>query len=147
MTRKCPRQPPRERRRQWGAVAWGHLPQPPSLLCSRRVIRHSAKSEMNCPSSLDFEACETPRVPWCQAPLQLLQKSNVCWVIKGLFCHYNNQPQMCTGPSIVCRNKWGKKSLMQVDSSKYLNIWYFGGLSCLEILPFLPLADVSTERP
>ena len=34
---------------------------------------------------------------------------------------------------------------MQVDSSKYLNIWYFGGLSCLEILPFLPMADVSSD--
>ena len=109
------------RQEYWGGLPFpspGVLPDPgikpqspvsPALQAdSLPAIRHSAKSEMNCPSSLDFEACEPPRVPSCQAPLQLLQKGNVCWVIKRLFCHYNNQSQTCTDPSIVCRNKWGE---------------------------------------
>lgn len=47
-------------------------------------------------------------------------------MIKRPFCHYNNQSQTCTGPSIVCRNKWGRKvtdASRFFQISKYLAFW------------------------
>lgn len=86
----APWQPPRERRRRWGPVAWGS--QPPSLSCSREGHKALCQVWDELPFSLDFEACEPPRCIMSSSPAAVTE-GNVCWVIKDCFATIITSPK------------------------------------------------------
>ena len=79
-----------------GRRAGGTSAQPAILSCSRRVPRHSAKTQMSC-SGPPGRPCECMQDPQ-GATVHLLPAAIMkIGVIKTTFCHYNKQSQTHTG--------------------------------------------------